>query len=69
MQHLKAYGLRYGGDFVAFVKASGLTAALRQITPYHASAEPFARGYNGPGYKANEYHVKIARAFAKWSKA
>lgn len=53
--------------FVAFVKASGLTAALRQITTYHASAEPFARGYNGPGYKANEYHVKIARAFAKWS--
>lgn len=53
--------------FVAFVKASGLTAALRQITTYHASAEPFARGYNGAGCKANEYHVKIARAFAKWS--
>ena len=53
--------------FVAFVKASGLSGALRQITIYHASAEPFARGYNGSGYKANEYHVKIARAFAKWS--
>lgn len=54
--------------FVAFIKASGLTEALRQITAWHASAVPFARGYNGPGYAANEYHIKIARAFAKWSR-
>jgi len=54
--------------FVAFVKNSGLTAALRQITIYHNSARPFARGYNGAAYAANDYHVKIARAFAKWSK-
>lgn len=55
--------------FVAYIQNSGLTNALRQITTYHASAVPFARGHNGPGYAANEYHVRIARAFAKWSKA
>lgn len=54
--------------FVEFVQNSGLTAALRQITTLHASAIPFASGYNGKGYAANEYHIKIARAFAKWSK-
>lgn len=54
--------------FVNFVKNSGLTNALRQITTYHASAEAFARGYNGKSYAVNEYHIKIARAFAKWSK-
>jgi len=54
--------------FVNFVKNSGLGPALRQITTVHASAVPFARGYNGKGYAANEYHIKIARAFAKWSR-
>ncbi|MBG7616460.1 N-acetylmuramidase family protein [Brevundimonas sp. BAL450] len=55
--------------FVAFVENSGLAPALRQITTMHASAIPFARGYNGAGYAKNEYHIKIARAFAKWSRA
>jgi len=55
--------------FVAFVKNSGLTGELRQITTYHDSARPFAAGYNGSAYEANEYHVKIARAFANWSQA
>lgn len=54
--------------FVEFVKNKGLTDALRQITSYHASAIPFARGYNGTGYAKNQYHIMIARAFAKWSK-
>jgi hypothetical protein len=54
--------------FVNFVKNSGLAPALRQITGVHASAVPFARGYNGAGYAKNEYHIKIARAFAKWNK-
>ncbi len=30
--------------------------------------EGFARGYNGPGYKRNGYHTKLAEAFAKWSR-
>ncbi|MEH6676116.1 N-acetylmuramidase family protein [Phenylobacterium sp.] len=55
--------------FVAFVENSGLAPALRQVTTYHASAVPFARAYNGSGYAKNEYHIRIARAFAKWSRA
>lgn len=54
--------------FVAFVENSGLAQALRKITAFHASAKDFARGYNGPAYAKNEYHIKIARAFAKWSR-
>lgn len=54
--------------FVAFVQASGLTDELRRISNVHADCVPFARGYNGAGYLANAYHVKIARAHAKWSK-
>ncbi len=27
-----------------------------------------ARGYNGPGYKANRYDTKMANAFAKWQR-
>ncbi len=27
-----------------------------------------AREYNGPGYAKNEYHTRMAKAFAKWSK-
>lgn len=55
--------------FVEFVKAAGLAPALRAISGVHASAVPFARGYNGKGYAANEYHIKIARAFARWSQS
>jgi hypothetical protein len=55
--------------FVEFVKNAGLVDALRAITAYHASARAFASGYNGTGYAKNEYHIKIARAFAKWNAA
>lgn len=52
--------------FAAFVKAAGLLDALRKIGRVHADCAPFARGYNGAGYAANSYHVKIAKAYAKW---
>lgn len=26
----------------------------------------FARGYNGPGYAANNYHINLANAYQKW---
>lgn len=55
--------------FVAFIKGSNLTAALRQISNVHAANVPFARGYNGSGYAANEYHIRIARAHKQWSEA
>lgn len=54
--------------FVAFIRSSGLTDELRAISNVHASCVPFASKYNGSGYAANNYHVKIARAHDKWSK-
>lgn len=53
--------------FVQYVKNAGLLGALRQISNVHADCIPFARGYNGKGYEANNYHVKLARAHKKWS--
>ena len=46
--------------FVGFVKASNLADALRE----HRWTD-FARGYNGAGYAANRYDVKLAVAHAK----
>lgn len=54
--------------FVSFVLNSGLADELRRVSRVHADCAPFASGYNGSGYRANEYHVKIARAFAEWDK-
>lgn len=57
--------------FAAFVVNSGLLGALRQISVYHADCVPFARGYNGSGYWRHSpgYHIRIARAYKKWSNA
>jgi hypothetical protein len=55
--------------FVSFIINSGLGDELRRISNVHADCIPFAKGYNGSGYAANEYHVKIARAHKKWSTA
>lgn len=49
---------------VRFIEKSGLVVALHR-RDWHA----FARGYNGPQYKAGNYHVKLANAYAKWAKA
>lgn len=57
------------GAFVAFITSKKLGAALRQISNLHADCIPFAKGYNGSGYAANNYHVKIAKAHAKWNAA
>lgn len=54
--------------FASFIQASSLTVALRQISNRSADCVPFARGYNGKGFAANNYHVKIAAAHAKWSR-
>ncbi len=48
---------------VEFIINCGLADALRR----HDWAA-FARGYNGPNYKINAYDVKLAEAFAKWSR-
>lgn len=52
--------------FVSFIENRKMTGALKRISNVHADCAPFARMYNGPGYTANEYHVKIARAHKKW---
>lgn len=58
-QHLEA--------FVSFVLGSSLGDELRAVSNVHADCVPFAKGYNGTGYAANSYHVKIAKAHKKWS--
>ncbi len=52
--------------FVAFITHKRLGAALRAVSNVPAACVAFASGYNGPGYAANNYHVKIAQAHAKW---
>lgn len=54
--------------FAAFIRNSGLLAALRKISTLHADCVPFARGYNGSGYAKHTppYNVRIARAYKKW---
>ncbi len=45
-----------------YIETNGLTKALRE-----KNWSTFARGYNGPGYKKNGYHIKLARAYARHS--
>lgn len=54
--------------FCSFIKNDGLLDELRKISNVHADCVPFARGYNGGAFLANDYHVKIARAHDKWSR-
>lgn len=48
-------------SFVRYIKAFGLTSHLR-----NKNWTAFAKGYNGPGYKANNYDVKMAAAYNKY---
>lgn len=48
---------------IRFIQNTGLDAALR-THDWHA----FARGYNGKGYRKNNYHTKLANAYARWSR-
>ena len=48
---------------LGYIKGTGILPALqRQDWP------AFAKGYNGPGYAANNYDVKLARAYAEAKK-
>jgi hypothetical protein len=49
--------------FINFVKSQKLDGFLR--TRNWAS---FAKGYNGPGYKKNQYDVKLTNAYNKYAK-
>jgi len=48
-------------SFVRYIKAFALTNHLR-----NKNWAAFAKGYNGPGYKANNYDVKMATAYNKY---
>lgn len=43
-----------------YIEKAGLAPALRDH-----DWEAFARGYNGPGYRKNAYHKKLAAAYAR----
>lgn len=48
---------------VSFIQSEGLDDELRACKAGNpASCVPFVSRYNGPGYKANNYHVKFANA-------
>ncbi|NJM50839.1 MAG: DUF3380 domain-containing protein [Sphingomonadales bacterium] len=50
---------RHLDAFVGFVKGNHLDDELRRL-----DWSGFARGYNGPAYRANKYDTKMAAAFA-----
>lgn len=50
--------------FASFITSKSLKPALRQISNAAADCVAFAKGYNGAGYAANKYHIKIAAAHA-----
>ncbi len=49
---------------VKFLQRNGLDKALRE-----KRWADFARGYNGSGYAANQYDVKLQRAYEKYSRS
>ena len=48
---------------IAFIKAARLDDELRRH-----DWRGFARGYNGESYERNNYHTRLERAFARWSR-
>lgn len=50
-------------QMINFIKANHLDDELRRH-----DWRAFARGYNGPGYEKNNYHTRLAAAFAKWQR-
>ena len=45
-----------------FVSINNLKPALRAMTGDPETCRGFARGYNGPAYERNAYHIKLAAA-------
>ncbi len=56
---------------VEFIIASGIEDDMRKLAALDrktlpSDCEPIVKVYNGPSYKANNYHVKMANAHNKW---
>lgn len=47
---------------IRYIKAFGLTGAVRDLSTNAEDNRAFARGYNGPAYERFDYHKKLARA-------
>lgn len=62
VEAMKESAARQLDAFVGFIQQNHLTASLRD-----RNWDDFARRYNGPGYKQNQYDVKLAQAYARWS--
>lgn len=53
--------------FARFIASRKLVDALKAISNTASDCIGFAKGYNGTGYAANAYHVKIAAAHARYA--
>lgn len=52
---------------VAFIFSRKLIEPLKQVSADPETCRPLSAGYNGAAYEFNDYHVKIARSFARAS--
>lgn len=50
--------------FAKYIQVNNLTKHLKA-----KRWEAFAKGYNGPGYRANKYHEKLEKAYKKYNLA
>lgn len=53
---------------VRYIKVNNMTKAFQKINGVAANCRDFAAGYNGSGYAAFKYDVKIANAYTKFQK-
>lgn len=53
---------RHLDAFIGFIERNSLVKALQA-----RDWDDFARKYNGPGYKQNQYDMKLARAYERWA--
>lgn len=61
VEHFKLDEENHLVAMVKFIIAAGLDDELR-----HHDWDGFARGYNGPGFAANKYDIKLAVAYQRW---
>jgi hypothetical protein len=53
--------------FAGYIRLANLEGALRQVSTNSDDCRAFAKGYNGSGYEAGNYHAKIAAEMERLS--
>jgi hypothetical protein len=53
-------------SLVRFIRGNNLDRHLRARPP---NIEAFSRGFNGPGFRQNQYDTKLAAAIRRWTQA